>query len=76
MLLYLRTIDLSVYLIIVIRFFSKVLTNRLYLVLDRLIGPNQLAFFKGQNILDVVVTAHEILHHVKLTKEKGLLLKL
>jgi hypothetical protein len=33
-------------------FFSKVLTNRLYPVLDRFIGPNQLAFLKGRHILE------------------------
>jgi Reverse transcriptase (RNA-dependent DNA polymerase) len=58
------------------KFFSKVLANRLYPVLDRLIGPNQLAFLKGHYILDAVVTAHEVLHHVKLHKEQGILLKL
>jgi Reverse transcriptase (RNA-dependent DNA polymerase) len=57
-------------------FFSKVLTNRLYPILDRLIGPNQWVFLKDRNILDAVVTAHEILHHVKLSKEEGHLLKL
>jgi hypothetical protein len=36
------------------KFFLKVLTNCLYPVLDRLIGPNQLTFFKGRNILDAV----------------------
>jgi Reverse transcriptase (RNA-dependent DNA polymerase) len=76
MLLFLRIIAQLVYLIIVIRFFSSVLTNRLYPIVDRLIRPNQLAFLKGRNILDAVVTAHEIHHHVKLTKEQGLLLKL
>jgi Reverse transcriptase (RNA-dependent DNA polymerase) len=58
------------------KIFSKVLTNRLYAVIDRLIGPNQLTFFKCRNILDAIVTAYEILHLVKVSKEPVLLLKL
>jgi hypothetical protein len=41
---------------------TKVLTNRLGLVLDFLIAPNQTAFIKGRYILESVVTAHEVLH--------------
>jgi Reverse transcriptase (RNA-dependent DNA polymerase) len=41
-----------------------------------LIGPNQLAFLKSRYSLDVVVTVHDVLHHVKIHKELGILLKL
>jgi Reverse transcriptase (RNA-dependent DNA polymerase) len=58
------------------KIFTKVLTNRLYPVLDRLIGPNQNIFLKGHNTMDSVITAHEILHYVKHSKEKSILLKL
>jgi Reverse transcriptase (RNA-dependent DNA polymerase) len=58
------------------KIFIKVLTSRLHPVLDRLIGVNQHAFFKSQNIMDNVIVAHEILHSVKQSKKKGLLLKL
>jgi Reverse transcriptase (RNA-dependent DNA polymerase) len=57
------------------KIFTKILTNRLH-VLDWLIGVNQHAFLKGRNIVDNVIAAHEILHYVKQSKERGLLLKL
>jgi Reverse transcriptase (RNA-dependent DNA polymerase) len=58
------------------KIFTKVLTSRLHSVLDRLIGVNQHAFLKSWNIMNNVITAHEILHSVKQSKEPGLLLKL
>jgi Reverse transcriptase (RNA-dependent DNA polymerase) len=45
-------------------------------VLDRLIGFNQHAFLKGRNIMDNIISAHEILYFVHRSKEPGLLLKL
>ena len=58
------------------KIFTKVLTNRLSLILHRLIATNQSAFIKGRYILESVVTAHEVLHSVHASKEKGLVLKL
>jgi Reverse transcriptase (RNA-dependent DNA polymerase) len=58
------------------KFFTKVLTSRLYPVLDRLIGFNQHAFLKSRNIMDNVIAAYEILHFVHRSKEPDLLLKL
>jgi hypothetical protein len=55
---------------------SKVLTNRLGLVSDFLIAPNQAAFIRGRYILESVVTAHEVLHSVVHSKSKGVVLKL
>jgi hypothetical protein len=37
---------------------------------------NQHAFLKGQNIMDNVIVAHEILHSINQTKEPDFLLKL
>jgi Reverse transcriptase (RNA-dependent DNA polymerase) len=54
----------------------KVLTSRLHPVLDRFIGLNQYVFLKGRNIMDNVISAHEILHYVHRSKEPGLLIKL
>ncbi|KAJ4815734.1 RNA-directed DNA polymerase (reverse transcriptase)-related family protein [Rhynchospora pubera] len=58
------------------KIFTKVLANRMAVVLQRLIDINQTAFLKGRFNLDGVVTAHEILHWVQKHKDKGLLLKL
>lgn len=56
--------------------FTKVLTNRLAIVIDRLIASNQAAFIKGRYILESVVTAHEILHSIHHQKLDGLVIKL
>lgn len=53
------------------KIFTKVIANRLYPVLDRLISKNQTTFLKGKNIMEGVITAHEILHSVHTTKEQG-----
>lgn len=45
------------------KIFTKVLSNRLFLVLDRLIGSNHIVFHKERHILDGVMTAHEVLHY-------------
>jgi Reverse transcriptase (RNA-dependent DNA polymerase) len=58
------------------KIFIKVLTSRLHPVLDRLIGFNQHVFLKGQNFMDNVISAHEILYSMHRFKEPGLLLKL
>jgi hypothetical protein len=58
------------------KIFTKVLTNRIGCVIDRLIVSNQTAFIKGRYILESVVTAHKVMHSVHQGKERGLLLKL
>nr|XP_009611922.1 uncharacterized protein LOC104105365 [Nicotiana tomentosiformis] len=39
---------------------AKVITARLKLVVDYLVGPSQSTFIKGRNILDNVIVAHEM----------------
>jgi hypothetical protein len=56
--------------------FTKVLTNRIGLVADRLISCNQTTFIKGRYILESMVTAHEILHSIHQSRKEGLILKL
>jgi hypothetical protein len=58
------------------KIFTKVLTNRITGILQKLIASNQSAFLKGRFILESVVTAHEILHSVHSTNQQGLVLKL
>lgn len=56
--------------------FTKVLTNRLMPVADKVIGRNQTGFIKGRNIMEGVVVLHEVLHELKRSKKKGLVLKI
>jgi hypothetical protein len=58
------------------KIFSKVLTNRLSKVAQRLISFNQSAFIKGRYILESVVVAHEIVHSLHKSGDPGLILKL
>jgi Reverse transcriptase (RNA-dependent DNA polymerase) len=48
---------------------SKILTNRLARVMDRIVDPAQAAFIKGRYILDNVPVANEIIHFAKLHKQ-------
>jgi hypothetical protein len=58
------------------KIFTKVLTNRLGRVIDRLVASNQTTFIKGGYILESVVTAHEVVHSVHQGKKQGVVLKL
>jgi hypothetical protein len=53
-----------------------VIANRLSLVASKVIGPSQLAFLTGRNILEGVVVLHETLHELRRKKQKGIILKL
>lgn len=56
--------------------FTEVLTNRLALVMNRLISCNQSAFIKSRYILESVATAHELIHSVVKSEDKDIVLKL
>jgi hypothetical protein len=58
------------------KIFSKVLAIRLGRIADRIILNNQSAFIKGRHILESVVTAHEIVHSISKSNNKGIILKL
>ena len=58
------------------KIFTKVLTNRLGMIMGQLTSINQTAFIKGRYILESVVTAHEVIHSVVQSKSQGLILKL
>jgi hypothetical protein len=58
------------------KFFTKVLTNRIGVIVDRLVASNQTVFIKGRYILESVVTTHEVLHQVHRCNQQGLVLKL
>jgi hypothetical protein len=49
---------------------------RLTTVAKKVIGVSQTAFIPGRNILDGVVMVHEVLHQLKVKKQRGIILKL
>jgi hypothetical protein len=56
--------------------FSKCATNRLGVVSEKLISPNQTSFIKGRYNLESVVSAHEIIHNAVHNGQYGLVFKL
>jgi hypothetical protein len=57
------------------KIFTKVLTNRVGKMIDKLIASNQATFIKDRYILDSVVTTHEVVHSVYQGKQKGFVVK-
>jgi hypothetical protein len=55
---------------------TKVATLRVEPFMDKLISPCQTAFIKGRNIINGVMSLHEILHEAKRKKQQGIVLKL
>jgi hypothetical protein len=56
--------------------FLKLLNDRLTPIAGNIVSDSQTAFIKGRNILEGVVTLHEVLHELKRTKEEGVLFKI
>jgi hypothetical protein len=52
-----------------IKFFTKVLTNRLPGVAQIVIQPRQSAFLLGRNIMEGVIILHEIIHELDRKKD-------
>ena len=58
------------------KLFTKVGTNRISEVAQKVIRPTQTAFMPGRNILEGVLILHETIHEVHRKKMDGVLLKL
>lgn len=58
------------------KWITKTLTNRLIHVAKKMIGPNQTGFLKGRNILEGVVILHEVVHELRRSRGKGLIIKI
>lgn len=54
---------------------TKVLTNRLAKIIDRVVLLSQFAFLKGRYIMDGVLILHETLHVLHRRKQPGILFK-
>jgi hypothetical protein len=56
--------------------FPKLLNDRLTPTAYNIVSGSQIAFIKGRNILEGVITLHELLHELKQTKKQGVLFKI
>jgi hypothetical protein len=52
------------------KIFPKLLIDMISPMSEKLISKSQTAFIKGRNILEGVVTLHEVIHELKITGEK------
>lgn len=58
------------------KIFTKVLTNRLTSVAQKVISPSQTAFLPGRNILEGVIILHETIHELHTKRKKRVVLKI
>ena len=58
------------------KIFTKVATNRLSTVADKVVSLTQSAFLRGRNILEGVVVLHETVHEIHRKKLSGVILKI
>lgn len=58
------------------KIFSKLLTLRLSTIVQKIVAQTHSAFIKGRYILESVVVAHEIVHSINKSGEKGVVIKL
>jgi hypothetical protein len=58
------------------KIFTKVVTNRLTGVAQRVIQTSQLAFLLGRNIMERFIILHETIHELHQKKKGGVILKL
>ena len=61
---------------VIYKIISKVIANRVWILLPLLISPEQAGFVKGQQIMDGIILVHETIHSLKNGKILGMLLKL
>jgi hypothetical protein len=57
-------------------FFTKVTTNRISQVAQKVISHSQTAFIHGRNIMEGVIVLHETLHEIHKKKQSGVIQKL
>jgi hypothetical protein len=61
---------------VVFKIFTKVATNRILTIAEKIVRPTQTAFMPGRHILEGVVILHETIHELHRKKMDGVLLKL
>jgi hypothetical protein len=58
------------------KIFTKVATNRLSTIAQKLIRPTQTAFLPGRNIMEGAVILHETIHELHTKKRDGVIFKI
>jgi hypothetical protein len=58
------------------KIFTKVGTNRLSRVAQKVVSPTQTAFLPGRNIMEGVVILHETIHELHTRKRDGVIFKI
>ncbi|WP_368734940.1 reverse transcriptase domain-containing protein [Pantoea sp. GbtcB22] len=58
------------------KIFTKVATNQIMLVAQKIICPSQTAFLPGRNIMEGAVILHGTLHELHKKKKNGVILKI
>jgi hypothetical protein len=57
------------------KIFTKVVTNRVTQVAQKVISPSQTTFLPGRNIMEGVIVLHETIHEMHRKKQDGLIFK-
>ena len=55
---------------------TKIMDNYIKPLLDNFIGPNHNDFFLGQQILDVIITTHEVIYSMERSRNPIMFFKL
>ena len=58
------------------KIFTKVATNRIVKVAQKVIRPSQTAFLPGRNIMEGAIILHETLHELHSKKQDGIIFKI
>jgi hypothetical protein len=61
---------------VIFKIFTKVGTNRLNRVAQKVVSPTQTAFLPGRNIMEGVVILHETIHELHTRKRDGVIFKI
>ena len=61
---------------LVLKFFTKVATNRLNNVAQTVMGPMQTVFLPGRNIMEGVVILYKTIHEMHTKKQNGVIFKI
>jgi hypothetical protein len=58
------------------KIFTKVATNRVTQIVQKVISPSQTAFLSGRNIMEGVIVLHETIHEMHRKKQNGIIFKI
>jgi hypothetical protein len=58
------------------KIFTKVSTNRISQIAQKVISPSQTAFLPGRNIMEGMIVLHEMIHEMHREKQDGVIMKI